>query len=86
LKIVLLDEPTAGLTQQEAREVVGTLSELRGSTGVATVIVSHDVMFLESLNIDRVVVLHHGKTFKEGTFTEIRKNEEVRTLFWGDNN
>jgi ABC-type branched-subunit amino acid transport system ATPase component len=84
LRVALLDEPTAGLTQREARDVVNTLSHFRATTGLATLIVSHDVMFLEALKVDRVVVLHRGKLFKQGNFADIRRDSDVRTLFWGN--
>jgi ABC-type branched-subunit amino acid transport system permease subunit/ABC-type branched-subunit amino acid transport system ATPase component len=84
LHLALLDEPTAGLTQREANEVVRTLFGLRKQTGVAMIVVSHDVMFLEALNVDRVVVLHRGRLFKEGPFSFIRTDADVRKLFWGD--
>jgi len=83
LEILLLDEPTAGLTQHEARDVVNSLSELRQTSGLAAIIVSHDVMFLEALNVDRVIVLNRGKLFKDGKFVDLRQDSEVRTLFWG---
>lgn len=84
LKVVLLDEPTAGLSQQEVSDMVVTLLELRRQTRVAMVVVSHDVRFLEALDVDRVAVLQRGRLFKEGKFSEIRSDEEVRRLFWGE--
>jgi ABC-type branched-subunit amino acid transport system ATPase component len=57
---------------------------MRQQFGLAMIIVSHDVMFLESLNVDRVIVLHQGRQFTQGTFTAIREDPEVRRLFWGE--
>jgi ABC-type branched-subunit amino acid transport system permease subunit/ABC-type branched-subunit amino acid transport system ATPase component len=84
LELVMLDEPTAGLTQQEAMEIVLSLAALRFRHKFAIVVVSHDAMFLEALNVDRVVVMHQGRLFKEGPFSILRHDGEVRRLFWGD--
>jgi ABC-type branched-subunit amino acid transport system ATPase component len=84
LRLALLDEPTAGLTRREASELVLTLSRLREESKFAMVVVSHDVMFLEALYVDRVAVLHQGRLFKEGSFSAIRNDADVRKLFWGN--
>jgi branched-chain amino acid transport system permease protein len=84
LQLVLLDEPTAGLTQREGMDVVLSLAALRERQRFAMLVVSHDAMFLEALNVDRVVVIHRGRLFKEGPFSVIRQDEDVRKLFWGD--
>lgn len=83
IRVALLDEPTAGLSQREAHEVVRSLRHLRETYPIAMVVVSHDVMFLESLEVDRVAVLHQGRLFREGTFHEVRNDADVRCLFWG---
>lgn len=84
LRLALLDEPTAGLSQAEARDVVRVLAAIRGSQSLAMIVVSHDVMFLESLGVDRVIVFHQGRVFKDGPFEAIRQDDEVRRLFWGE--
>jgi ABC-type branched-subunit amino acid transport system permease subunit/ABC-type branched-subunit amino acid transport system ATPase component len=83
-RLVILDEPTAGLTEGEAMKVVSSLSQLRHQAGLAMIIVSHDIKFLEALKVDRVLVLHQGRLFKEGEFWDIREDIDVRRLFWGD--
>ena len=84
-RALVLDEPTAGLTEGEAMRVVASLSHLRRrQTGLAMIVVSHDVKFLEALQVDRVVVLHQGRLFREGEFPRIREDSDVRRLFWGD--
>lgn len=82
-RILLLDEPTAGLTQREARALAGILREIRDQARLALVVVSHDILFLEALGVSRLVVMERGRVFREGTFSAIRSDPEVRTLFWG---
>lgn len=84
LDLVLLDEPTAGLTQNEAMNMVNTLLKIRKKNCMSMVVISHDIMFLEALNVDCVVVLNRGKLFKVGSFADIRYDIDVRKLFWGD--
>jgi ABC-type branched-subunit amino acid transport system ATPase component len=82
LRLVMLDEPTAGLTQTEASDIVRSLSDIRAEGEMAMVIVSHDLMFLEALNVDRVVVMDAGSVFRVGDFHSIRADSEVVRLFW----
>lgn len=84
LRLVLLDEPTAGLSEGEAMELVGTLLQLRDQTGVTMVVVSHDIMFLHALKVDRVIVLNEGRVLREGQFESVRHDPEVMRLFWGE--
>jgi len=84
LKLVLLDEPTAGLTQKEANNLVNKLLKIKRENALTMIVISHDIMFLDALNVDRVVVLNRGKLFKEGSFSDIRLDNDVRKLFWGD--
>ena len=83
IRLVLLDEPTAGLTQQESVEVVAALSNLRRQTGMAMIAVSHDMKFLDALNVDRVIVLSAGRFFRQGSFLQMRNDEQVTKLLWG---
>jgi branched-chain amino acid transport system permease protein len=84
IRLVFLDEPTAGLTQEESARVVSSLLNLRCQTGMAMVVVSHDIKFLDALKVDRVLVLDAGKLFREGGFAEIRADKDVTRLFWGE--
>jgi ABC-type branched-subunit amino acid transport system permease subunit/ABC-type branched-subunit amino acid transport system ATPase component len=82
-RVVLLDEPTAGLTQQDTLALVASLATVRRATGMAMLVVSHDVLFLEHLGVDRVVVLDRGQVFREGAFQAMRSDPAVQALFWG---
>ena len=80
-KIVLLDEPFAGLNRVGAERVTLTLRRLRND-GIGAVIVEHEMDLLLPL-CDRVVVLANGEVLAEGTSKEILKREDVRAVYFG---
>lgn len=80
-QIVLLDEPTAGLSVDETRLVADIIRDVN-SRGVTVVVIEHDMDFIRSLN-GHVSVLHYGKLFAQGTFDEIAANEDVRRIYLG---
>lgn len=79
--LLLLDEPTAGLSPEESEQTATIIREVN-SRGVTVVVIEHDMTFIESLKA-RTSVLHYGKLFAEGTFEEIARNEDVRRIYLG---
>ncbi|MBW6394478.1 ATP-binding cassette domain-containing protein [Thermus sp. PS18] len=79
-ELLLLDEPTAGLTRSETEAVADLLNRLRGAKTV--VVVEHDMNFVGKLAAS-VTVLHLGKVLREGTFEEVRQDPEVRAVYLG---
>lgn len=80
-KILLLDEPSAGMNQSEREKLAQILQEIRGS-GVTLLIVAHDMDLVRNL-ADRVVVLDHGEVIYCGPPDELRKNEKVISAYLG---
>lgn len=80
-RMLLLDEPAAGLNQTEAMQLAGLLQRLR-SRGVTIVLVEHNLELVMSV-CDRVVVLHHGEVVTVGAPEIVRQNETVRTAYLG---
>jgi branched-chain amino acid transport system ATP-binding protein len=80
-KLLLLDEPMAGLGVSESARMVRFLSELRKE--VSIVLVEHDMEAVFAL-ADRISVLVYGRLIASGAPDEIRRNEEVRRAYLGD--
>ena len=80
-KLLLLDEPMAGMSQLESQAVVALLQRLKGR--YAIVLVEHDMDAIFAL-ADRISVLVYGRVIACGTPNEIRDNADVRTAYLGD--
>jgi branched-chain amino acid transport system ATP-binding protein len=81
-RLLLLDEPMAGLGRDESLGMSTLLKSLRGSAAI--VMVEHDMDAVFSL-ADTVTVLAHGKVIASGRPEEIRSNPQVRSSYLGDN-
>jgi urea transport system ATP-binding protein len=79
-ELMLLDEPTAGMTTRETRQTEALLKEL--AAGHTVVVIEHDIRFIREV-AQRVIVLHRGRVLAEGTIAEIERNETVRDVYLG---
>lgn len=79
--IVLLDEPTAGMSTDETLQTGAVLKHLNAS-GLTIVVVEHDVAFVRDV-AQRVTVVHQGRVFAEGTVDEITEHADVRRIYLG---
>lgn len=79
-EVVLLDEPTAGMTREETTRTVTLVREL--AQGATVVVVEHDMDFVRQLDSD-VVMLHQGEVFRRGSIEELRKDEQVLDIYLG---
>ncbi|MDR1036595.1 MAG: urea ABC transporter ATP-binding protein UrtD [Deltaproteobacteria bacterium] len=79
-KVLLLDEPVAGMTPQEIDRTVGLLDSLRGRCSV--ILVEHDMEFVRAV-ASRVTVLHQGRVLAEGTMDEVSRNALVMDAYLG---
>jgi len=77
-KLLLLDEPTAGMSVEERRLTGDLLRPLRGRCAI--VIVEHDLDFLRNL-VDRMTVLEQGRIIATGTVDEIQANQKVQDVY-----
>jgi branched-chain amino acid transport system ATP-binding protein len=80
-ELLLLDEPTAGMTIEET-EQTGDLIQSLTDRGMTVVVVEHDINFVRRI-AEMVTVLHNGKVFAEGTVSEIENNEGVQRIYLG---
>jgi branched-chain amino acid transport system ATP-binding protein len=80
--LLLLDEPTAGMTIKETKQT-GELIQSLADDGMSIIVVEHDITFVEQI-AERVTVLHHGAVFAEGTVTEIKNDDSVQKVYLGE--
>jgi urea transport system ATP-binding protein len=81
--LLLLDEPTSGMTGAESRRTADLLETLRAQRAVdAMVIVEHDLEFIRLVS-DRVTVMHRGAILAEGTVADIQSNMDVQDAYLG---
>jgi branched-chain amino acid transport system ATP-binding protein len=81
-KILLLDEPAAGLSTKESLDLAHNLKDLAARWNVTVLLVEHDMEVVFSI-CDRITVLHLGNILAEGTPDEIREIPEVITAYLG---
>jgi len=79
--LLLLDEPTAGMSAVETRKIALLLREL--APAITIVIVEHDMDLVMGIS-DRISVLHRGEVLAIGSPDEIRANSEVKRVYFGD--
>lgn len=80
-KILLLDEPAAGMNPSETAELMAFVRTLRDD-GITVVVIEHDMKFMMNL-CDRIVVINYGKKLAEGTPAEVTRNEQVIEAYLG---
>lgn len=79
-KLILMDEPTAGMTIRETEKTADLFRSLRGSHTL--IIVEHDMSFVRRV-AERIVVMNRGEKLAEGSVEEIEANAEVKTAYLG---
>lgn len=79
-RVVLLDEPAAGMTKEETRELSALVRTLAKHTTV--IVVEHDMEFVRTLE-GHVTVLHQGEIFAEGDIETLRANDRVLDIYLG---
>jgi len=80
--VLLLDEPTAGLTKPERTLIGSILVALVQREGLCTLIIEHDLDFVREIST-RIIVLHQGKVLLDGSVAEVAGSELVRTIYAG---
>jgi ABC-type uncharacterized transport system ATPase subunit len=82
-KLLLLDEPTSGMTRAESRRTASMLRELQAPGAAdAMIVVEHNIEFIRLVS-DRVTVMHRGRVLADGTIDEVQANREVQAVYLG---
>jgi branched-chain amino acid transport system ATP-binding protein len=81
-RLLLLDEPAAGMNPAETQELTELIGRLRTEGGYTVMVIEHDMHVVEGIS-DRVVALDHGVKIAEGTFDQVATNELVIEAYLG---
>ena len=81
-RILLLDEPAAGMNPVETHEITELIGELREKGGYTILVIEHDMHVVEGIS-DRVVALDHGEKIAEGTFEQVATSPRVVEAYLG---
>lgn len=83
MKLLLLDEPTAGMTATETQATIDLIHRINQTTGAAILVIEHDMTFVRSLACPLIVMMR-GEVLREGSYDEVRADPEVRAAYLGD--
>ncbi len=81
-RLVLLDEPCAGLSTAETADMIEAIAAVNARLGSTAILIEHDMRVVERLS-DHVLVMHQGRLLANGNIDEIRTNREVQAVYSG---
>jgi branched-chain amino acid transport system ATP-binding protein len=82
-ELLLLDEPTAGMSAQETRQTIELIGRITREKGLTLLFTEHDMEVVFSIS-ERIMVLHQGRLIAEGSPEEVRNNPDVKKVYLGE--
>lgn len=82
-ELLLLDEPTAGMSPEETRDTVELIEALAGERGLTVLFTEHDMAVVFSIS-KRITVMHQGAIIADGEPEEVRRNKAVQKIYLGE--
>jgi branched-chain amino acid transport system ATP-binding protein len=82
-ELLLLDEPTAGMSTQETHQTIELIGKITREKGLTLLFTEHDMEVVFSIS-QRIMVLHQGRLIAEGTPEEVRRNPDVQKVYLGE--
>ena len=82
-KVLLLDEPVAGVAGPLAMKIFNNLRNIVNETGISILIIEHNMDFILRQGVDRIVVMNEGEVLMQGTPDEVRANQKVIEAYLG---
>ena len=83
-RLLLLDEPSAGMTHDETHELMNDILDVRAKlSGLTVVLIEHEMNVIERIT-ERCIVLNYGKKIAEGSYAEITSDPQVQTAYLGE--
>ena len=82
-RLLLLDEPVAGVAGPLAIKIFDNLRKLVDDTGISILIIEHNMDFILRQGVDRIIVMNEGGILMKGTPDEVRGNREVIEAYLG---
>ena len=79
-RLMLLDEPTTGMTVLETHQTAKLIQEISRTTGITILVIEHDIRFVREI-ASRITVMYKGAVFREGNYQEINSDENGRRRF-----
>jgi len=82
-KLLMLDEPAAGLNPRETDDLKALIAELRDNHQLTVLLIEHDMKLVMSIS-DKIVVINQGRPLAAGTPEEIKQNPDVIKAYLGE--
>ena len=82
-RVILLDEPTAGMSPSETAETADLIRHVRSSFDASVLVIEHDMSFVRNLDCPMIVMIK-GAVVREGSYDDIKDDPEIRKAYLGE--